>query len=310
MKGVLLAIVALLPFVQTPLSEASKPAEIGEQHYRIYRSDGTAATLDDVLAASQAATVTFLGEPHDDPVAHYLEEQILRRTWDSRLALSLEMFERDVQNVLDEYLAGLISEPNLIASARPWKNYATDYRPLVEFAKEKGMVVIAANAPRRYVDRVSHLGAASLDQIGPEGRRFLPPLPYSTASDEYKTRFVRTMQGHGSPGGSHSPESSARSLEAQSLWDASMAYSIAEFLNTHPGKRVLQVNGSFHTAQHLGTVEQLLRYRPQTSVLVVTIVSDKSFPAFDAASMSGEGDFVIVTDPAVPRSFRVPGGRL
>jgi hypothetical protein len=80
MKGVLLAIVALLPFVQTLLSEASKPAEIGEQHYRIYRSDGTAATLDDVLAASQAATVTFLGEPHDDPVAHYLEEQILRRT--------------------------------------------------------------------------------------------------------------------------------------------------------------------------------------------------------------------------------------
>jgi len=81
MKGLLLAIVALLPPVQTPHPEASKPAEIGEQHYRIYRGDGTPATLDEVLAASKAATVTFLGEPHDDPVAHYLEEQILRLTW-------------------------------------------------------------------------------------------------------------------------------------------------------------------------------------------------------------------------------------
>src|SRR5262249_7418994 len=234
MKSLLLAIVALLPFVQTPHPEAPKPAEIDEQHYRIYRGDGTPATLDEVLAASRAVTVTFLGEPHDDPVAHYLEEQVLRRTWDSRLALSLEMFERDVQYVVDEYLAGLISEANLIASARPWKNYATDYRPLVEFAKEKGMVVIAANTPRRYVDRVSRLGAASLDQIGPEGRRFLPPLPYAMASGDYKSRFVVAMQEHRSPGESHSPESAARSLEAQSLWDASMAYSIEEFLTAHP----------------------------------------------------------------------------
>ena len=309
MKGLLLAIVALLPPVQTPHPEASKPAEIGEQHYRIYRGDGTPATLDEVLAASKAATVTFLGEPHDDPVAHYLEEQILRRTWDSRLALSLEMFERDVQYVVDEYLAGLISEANLIASARAWKNYATDYRPLVEFAKEKGMEVIAANAPRRYVDRVSHLGAASLDQISPEGRRFLPPLPYAMASDDYKSRFVRSMKEHRSPHGSHSPESAVRSLEAQSLWDASMAYSIAEFLTAHPDSRVLQVNGSFHTAQHLGIVEQLQRYRPHTAVLVVTMISATSFPAFDAASMSGEGDFVIVTDPTVPRSFHAPGAR-
>src|SRR5262249_38928100 len=151
---------------------------------------------------------------------------------------------------------------------------------------------------------------ASLDQIGPEGRRFLPPLPYAMASDAYKSRFVRAMQEHRSPHGSHSPDFAARSLEAQSLWDASMAYSIAEFFTTHPDERVIQVNGSFHTAQHLGTVEELLRYRPDPSVLAVTIVSAKSFPAFDAASMSGEGDFVIVTDPTVPRSFRTPGGRL
>jgi uncharacterized iron-regulated protein len=249
----------------------------------------------------KAAEVTFIGEVHNDPVAHYLEEQLLRRTWDLQLALSLEMFERDVQYVLDEYLAGLITEPNLIASGRAWKNYASDYRPLVEFAKEKRMPVIAANAPRRYVNRVGRFGAASLEQIEPEGRRFLPPLPYAKASAAYAARFAHIMQEHQGPGASLLSESAERSLEAQSLWDASMAYSIAEFLTTHPGSRVLQVNGSFHTSQRLGIVEHLLGYRPQTRALVVTVVGDGAFPTFDRATMNGEGDFVVLTDPTLSR---------
>jgi uncharacterized iron-regulated protein len=301
MNVALLGIAAVLSFAQAREPAAAKPIAIGEQHYRIYRGDGTAATVDDLLAAMKAAEVTFIGEVHNDPVAHYLEEQLLRRTWDKQLALSFEMFERDVQYVLDEYLAGLITEPNLTASGRAWKNYSSDYRPLVEFAKEKGMPVIAANAPRRYVNRVSRLGAASLDQIKPEGRRFLPPLPYAKASAAYAARFAHIMQEHQGAGAALLSESAERSLEAQSLWDASMAYSIAEFITAHPGMRILQVNGSFHTSQRLGIVEHLLRYRPQTHALVVTIVSDTSFPAFDAATMNGEGDFVVLTDPAVPR---------
>jgi uncharacterized iron-regulated protein len=274
---------------------------VDEHNYRIYRGDGTAATMDQLLAASGAAEVTFVGESHSDPVAHYLEEQVLRGTWDARLALSLEMFERDVQYILDEYLADLITERNLMESGRAWNNYASDYRPLVEFAKEKRMPVIAANAPRRYVDRVSRLGAASLDQIEPEGSRFLPPLPYGKVSEAYAARFARAMKEHMGTGSPPVPDSAERSLEAQSLWDASMAYSIAEFLKAHPGSRILQVNGSFHTSHQLGIVEHLLRYRPQTRRLVVTIVCDKSFPTFNAATMFGEGDFVVVTDPTVPR---------
>jgi len=300
MKAALLAIAAVLSFAQSRNPEVGKVVAIDE-HYRIYRGDGTAATMDQLLAASGAAEVTFLGEPHSDPVAHYLEEELLRATWDARLALSLEMFERDVQYVLDEYLADLITERDLIASGRAWKNYASDYRPLVEFAKERRMPVIAANAPRRYVDRVSRLGAASLDQLEPEGRRFLPPLPYANASEAYAARFARAMKEHPRTGSPPVPDSAERSLEAQSLWDASMADSIAKFLTTNPGSRILQVNGSFHTSHQLGVVEHLLRYRPQTRILVVTIVRNKSFPTFDAATMYGEGEFVVVTDPTVAR---------
>jgi uncharacterized iron-regulated protein len=112
------------------------------------------------------------------------------------------------------------------------------------------------------------------------------------------------MEEHREEGKPPSAESITRGLEAQSLWDASMAYSIAEFLTKHPGKRILHVNGSFHTAHKLGIVEHLLRYRPNTPVVVVTILSETSFPAFDSKSMHGAGTFVVVTDPALPRTYR------
>ena len=109
-----------------------------------------------------------MGEQHDDAVAHFLQLQIFKAavekySKDRKVALSLEMFERDVQTVVDEYLKNLISETHFLASSRPWGNYKTDYRPLVELAKEKNLPVIAANAPRRYVNMVTRLGRDSLE---------------------------------------------------------------------------------------------------------------------------------------------------
>jgi uncharacterized iron-regulated protein len=72
---------------------------------------------------------------------------------------SLEMFERDVQIVLDEYVKDLITEKKFLDDSRPWNNYKTDYRPLVEYAKQNKLPVIAANAPRRYINMVSRGGA-------------------------------------------------------------------------------------------------------------------------------------------------------
>ena len=84
------------------------------------------------------------------------------------VALSLEMFERDVQHILDEYLQDLITESQFKSSARPWEHYDADYRAMVEMAKAVGVPVLAANAPRRYVNRVSRLGPAGLGATFPE----------------------------------------------------------------------------------------------------------------------------------------------
>ena len=76
----------------------------------------------EVMVAELAATdVVFVGEQHDDANTHRLElailEGLLRRR--AKPVVSLEMFERDVQPTLDGYLAGRITEEELLKSARP-----------------------------------------------------------------------------------------------------------------------------------------------------------------------------------------------
>src|SRR6266542_1863102 len=312
-----------------------KPEPIGDKHFRLYDGKGTSKTLDNLLHCMRNVDVVFLGESHDDPVAHYLQARLLRLMNEQRsnrpLALSLEMFERDVQPILDEYLAWLITEQHFLASSRPWNNYKQDYRPLVEYAREKELSVIAATAPRRYVNRVGRLGAASLKDIPDPQRRGLPPLPYAEASPAYAAKFNALMKQHNPkkpepkkdgespkpppapPGPPRMPladepvkaePDARRGLEAQSLWDATMAYSIAEFLMRSPRAQVIHLNGRFHPEKRLGIADHLLRYRPGTSFVVVTMLSAKSFPKFDAKEMTDLGDLVIVTDPSLPRSFK------
>ncbi|KAK9916804.1 hypothetical protein WJX75_007270 [Coccomyxa subellipsoidea] len=146
------------------------------------------------------ADVVLLGETHDDRIAHLLQLQLLRGAQDQSsrtgrpMALSLEMFERDVQGIMDEYLSGVITERDLKQDGRPWPNYDTDYRPLVEFAKAEGFPVICANAPRRYVSMAGRHGRASLERLPAASKQWLPPLPYLQPSQAYLDKTNQTMQ--------------------------------------------------------------------------------------------------------------------
>lgn len=319
----LITLAAQTGLAQTP--SAAPIAPTPEAHYRAFDGRGRPVTLREVVEALAAADVLLVGETHNDAVAHLLEAELLRLAderfgqTDSRgrraVALSLEMFERDVQVVLDEYLGGLIAERHFLSSSRPWKNYQTDYRPMVEYARSRKLPVIAANAPARYVSRVSANGPDSLTSLSTAAKGWLPPLPFPPASREYEAKFTRFMRGGDSapqptpaasaqtPANPHAAHGGANHLlAAQTLRDASMGHSIAEFLNRRPDALVLHVNGKFHSEERLGVAEQLKHYRPRTRVLVLTIVPGEGFPDFDAPRLGGLGDFVILTDPALPRS--------
>lgn len=271
---------------------------------RVFDGNGRAVTLDQIIDAIGRSDAVFLGEQHDDAVGHAVEAELFRRTVDKlsgkrRIALSLEMFERDVQTVVDEYLASLITENHFMLSSRPWGNYKWDYRPLVELAKEKKLPVIAANAPRRYVNMVSRNGRDALNSLSKDALRSLPPLPYAEPSAAYSAKF-KTLMGP-------SPEAQQgidKILASQSLWDASMAHAVYSFLKENKHPLVVHLNGSFHTENRLGTVEHLLKYRPETIGLVVTIRYEDDFTTFDPAKHKGLGDFVILTDGKQPRSKR------
>jgi uncharacterized iron-regulated protein len=258
--------------------------------------------------------VVLVGETHDDPVAHYLEARILEAAIADQTrptAASMEMFTRDVQIILDEYLAGLISEQQFRAASEPWGNYQTDYRPFVEIAREAGRPVIAANAPRRYVNRVSRNGAESLDALSDAAKAWLAPLPFELASEAYAAEWnalmVEAMGGMptdttGGGGGMHGMMGSA--LQAQALWDATMAWSIVEHLTRYPGDQVVHIVGSFHVKNGTGTPEQIQRYRPGTKSLIIVVEPAEDVTAFDSTEHAGLGDFVILADQSLPRTMR------
>ena len=230
-----------------------------------------AASVAPVVERALEADVVYLGEIHDDSVAHVAQRAVLEAVLarvDRPVALGLEMFEADVQLVLDEYLAGLIQERDLEAAARPWGNYATDYRPLVEAAKAAGAPVLATNAPHRYVRRLSR--GETLADLEDAALAVLPPLPVPPPSPATSRAFrdlMGGMAGHGGP-------SVDDLLAAQNLRDAQMAHIVATWLGRNPGGLVVHVNGSFHSQGGRGIPEHLARRVPGARQLVVTFQPD------------------------------------
>ena len=279
-------------------------AQSSDLDYRVFDAKGNLSNIARILDASEQRDVIFLGENHDDAVAHLLQAELfknLRQKFAGKrdVALSLEMFERDAQVVLDEYLKGLITEKKFLDDSRPWNNYKTDYRPLVEFARENNLSVIAANAPRRYVNMVSRNGRNSLNALSPDAKKWLAPLPFPESSEEYARKF-RALMGE-TTDNNHGV---SKILDSQTLWDATMAYSISEFLKRQKNALIVHLNGSFHTENRLGTAEQFLKLNPKARILVVTMRYENDFTKFDKSRHENLGDFVILTDAKVPRSFK------
>jgi uncharacterized iron-regulated protein len=299
-----------LILVALTIASAHSQVTLTDAMYRAYDGQGNPVTLDAIVTAMAANDAVFLGEQHEDAVGHAIEAELFRRAVEKysqqrKVALSMEMFERDVQIVVDEYLAGLISEQHFLSSSRPWPNYKTDYRPLVELAKEKHLDVIAANAPRRYVNMVSRNGRDSLNGLSKQAKDWLAPLPYPEPSDAYKNKFNALMNANsGDPAAKMSPNAVNNLIYSQSLWDATMGNSVANYLNKNKGALVVHLNGGFHTENRLGTIEQLLGYRPKTRAIVVTMQYVDDVTKFDESKQKGLGDYVILTDAKQPRSQR------
>jgi uncharacterized iron-regulated protein len=274
---------------------------------RVYDSNEKRfSDFESMLADLSGAEVVFVGEQHDDPATHRLERAILEGLSHRRgnIVVALEMFERDVQMALDNYLAGRLSEEEFLSSSRPWPRYATDYRPLVEFARVRGWRVVASNVPRRYASEVSKQGLAAVDAVSAAERKLIASQ-IQCPMDEYFNRFSAVMNGHPAEDGKpfeHGQDDERRAKTerfyyAQCIKDETMAESIADqFQSSNSAQQkplVVHFNGAFHSDYRLGAAARASRRLPTSKIKVLTVIPIENLDTIKAENYSNRGDYII-----------------
>ena len=274
-------------------------------------SSGADVSFDDMVRRISSADIVFVGEQHDDPETHRVELGVLEAIGRSGrpVILSLEMFERDAQPLLNDYLAGRMSETDFLARSRPWDRYVTDYRPMVELAKAKGWPVVASNIPRPMASAVGRKALAALDTLTPAERAWAA-RDIQCPDDDYRKRFMDTMRGHG-PGGA--PPSAGDTLPtavatrfylAQCIKDETMAEAIVEARQRAPRNAiVVHYDGAFHSDFRLGTVSRVQRRSPDAKLVVITAVPVATdLSAATLADHRNRADFIIFTKRIPPKA--------
>jgi len=263
--------------------------------YQIFDDKGKEMHYSRLLEAAKEADVILFGEFHENPIDHWLEQELTKDLYAEKkgnLILSAEMFEADDQITLDEYLSGSVSEKTLKDEAKLWTNFPSDYKPLLDFAKKNKLQFVAANIPRRYASMVYFKGLEKLDSINPEAKRWIAPLPiaYDSTLQCYADIFKKA-EGHG---GQNLPKS-------QAVKDATMAYFILK--NWSAGKTLIHFNGSYHSDNHQGIVWYLRKANPSLKILTIGAAEQKEVDELDKENL-GQADFIICTPESMSKSYR------
>ena len=251
----------LIAFISLTAMKNDKPA------YQFFDTKGKKATYGDLLKDAVEADVILFGELHNNPVCHWMQLELttdLHNEMKERLVMGAEMFEADDQIILDEYLTGRIKESNFKDEAKLWKNYQTDYRPLVEFARENNVPFIATNIPRRYAAVVNKEGFEGLSTLSPDAKRHIAPLPipYDPDLEGYKS-MLEMMGDMGGHGDSNLPK-------AQAAKDATMAWFILQ--NWKAGKVFIHYNGTYHSNNFEGIAWYLKNRYPDLRIVTIASV--------------------------------------
>jgi uncharacterized iron-regulated protein len=207
------------------------------------------------------ADVVYLGETHARLEDRQTQLQIIQelQRQNQKVAIAMEMFQHPYQGAIDRYLAGHLSEQELIEQTEynqrwgfPWESYA----PILRFAKEKQLPVLAINTPTEITRQVARLGLKSLT---PQQRQLIPPFSeIRTDNPEYRQLLAEIFQqhqhfGHGNSSGFE------QFFQAQVLWDETMGTGIANFLKANPKYQVVVLAGRGHIVYDYGIPSRVAR---------------------------------------------------
>jgi uncharacterized iron-regulated protein len=258
--------------------------------YLLYDKEDKPLTYSMALQKASEADVILFGEIHNNPIAHWLQLQLTKdlfKAKNGKLILGAEMFETDVQLILNEYLSGLIRESSFEKEARVWENYSTDYKPLVVFAKQNKIPFIASNIPRRYASAVSVNGLAILDKADNVAKNnYFPNLPIEVDYELPSYKNMLNMMGTG--GVVHTDANNF--VAAQAVKDATMAYKINQ--NFKNGNTFLHFNGAYHSDDYEGIMWYLKKYNPKLKILTITTIEQEDITEVDDKN-DGKADILI-----------------
>ncbi|OYU53952.1 MAG: iron-regulated protein [Chitinophagaceae bacterium BSSC1] len=260
--------------------------------YILYNSKGKKVSYQKMIKQLVENDVVLFGEYHNNAIAHWLQLSVTKDCQTKKnLVLGAEMFEQDNQTALNSYLSGNLTAKGLDSSARLWKNYPTDYAPLVNFAKEQKIAFAATNIPRKYASIVAKGGFQALDTLSPKEKSWIAPLPiaYDANLPGYKN-MIAMMGGHG---GENLPK-------AQAIKDATMAHFI--LANSKPGALFIHYNGSYHSENYEGINWYLKNQSPNIKIATITTVSQKDINTL-LAENKGKADFIICVDADMTNTY-------
>ena len=259
--------------------------------YQIFDKNGKKVTYGKLLKAAEKAQVVLFGEYHNNSVVHWLQLELTKDLAEKKpLVLGAEMLEADNQKQLNQYLKGEINQKQLDTTARLWPNYKTDYKPLVDFAKEKNLPFIATNIPRRYASMVSKKGFEALETLTAEEKTWIAPLPI--AYDENLPGYVNMMKMMGDHASPNMPK-------AQASKDATMAYFILK--NLKDNSIFIHYNGSYHSDNFEGIHWYLKNALPNLQTITIATLEQKDLEKIIPEEYN-KADYILVIDEDVTKT--------
>lgn len=260
--------------------------------YKLYDKNGKKTSYKKMLKQAENAEVVLFGEHHDNSIVHWLQLEFTKDLAEKKqLVLGAEMIEADNQKQLDQYLKGEINQKALDTLARLWNNHKTDYKPLVDFAKENRLTFVAANIPRRYASLVYKQGFEALDKLSAEEKTWIAPLPI--AYDKNLPGYVKMLEMMGDHASENMPK-------AQAVKDATMGYFILQ--NLKPNTVFIHYNGTYHSDNFDGINWYLKKGKPELKIMTIATVSQKDISKIEKENLK-LADFIIVVDEDMTKSF-------
>lgn len=260
--------------------------------YQLYDVNGKKISYAKMLKQAENVEVVLFGEHHDNSIIHWLQLEFTKDLAEKKqLVLGAEMIEADNQKQLDQYLKGEINQKAFDTLARLWNNHKTDYKPLVDFAKDKKLNFIATNVPRRYASLTYKQGFEALDKLTAEEKIWMAPLPI--AYDKGLPGYVKMLEMMGDHANDNLPK-------AQAIKDATMGYFILQHLK--PNSVFVHYNGTYHSDNFDGINWYLKQGKPTVKIMTIATVSQKDISKLEKENLK-LADFIIVVDEDMTKTF-------